>query len=78
MINKPLDLELAEFIRNLETHVTDSHLAKVMRSCSLTLERQHTELMHLYRENDQLREKLANAQQGLIDARNAILRLRGE
>ena len=78
MPNQPLDLELAEFIRNLETHVTDSHLAKVMRSCSRTLERQHTELTHLYRENDQLRERLANAQQGLIEARDAILKLRGE
>ena len=78
MPNQPLDLELAEFIRNLETHVTDSHLAKVMRNCSRTLERQHTELTHLYRENDQLRERLANAQQGLIDARDAILKLRGE
>lgn len=78
MPNQPLDLELAEFIRNLETHVTDSHLAKVMRSCSRTLERQHTELTHLYRENDQLRERLANAQQGLVEARDAILRLRGE
>ena len=78
MTNKTLDLELAEFIRNLETHVTDSHLAKIMRECTRTLERQHTELTHLYRENDQLRERLANAQQGLIDARDAILRLRGE
>jgi hypothetical protein len=78
MTNQSLDLELAAFIRSLETHVTDSHLAKVMRSCSRTLERQHTELTHLYRENDQLREKLANAQQGLVEARDAILRLRGE
>ena len=78
MTNKTLDLELAEFIRNLETHVTDSHLAKVMRSCSRTLERQHTELIHLYRENDQLRDRLANAQQGLVEARDAILRLRGK
>lgn len=78
MTNKTLDLELAEFIRNLETHVTNSHLAKVMRSCSRTLERQHTELIHLYRENDQLRDRLANAQQGLVEARDAILRLRGE
>jgi uncharacterized protein YigA (DUF484 family) len=78
MTNKTLDLELAEFIRNLETHVADSHLAKVMRSCSRTLERQHAELIHLYRENDQLRERLANAQQGLVEARDAILRLRGE
>ena len=78
MTNQSLDLELAEFIRNLETHVTDSHLAKVMRSCSGTLERQHTELTHLYRENDQLRERLANAQRGLIEARDAILKLRGE
>ena len=78
MTNKTLDLELAEFIRNLETHVADSHLAKVMRSCSRTLERQHAELIQLYRENDQLRERLANAQQGLVEARDAILRLRGE
>ena len=78
MTNQSLHLELAEFIRNLETHVTDSHLAKVMRICSRTLEQQHTELIHLYRENDQLRERLANAQQGLIDARDAILKLRGE
>lgn len=78
MTNQSLDLELAAFIRNLETHVTDSHLAKVMRSCSRTLERQHAELIHLYRENDQLRERLANAQQGLVEARDAILRLRGE
>jgi uncharacterized protein YigA (DUF484 family) len=77
-MNQHLDLELVEFIRSLETHIKDSHLAKVMRACSRTLERQHTELTHLYRENDQLREKLANAQQGLFDARDAILRLRGE
>jgi uncharacterized protein YigA (DUF484 family) len=78
MTNQHRDLEIANFIRCLETHVTDSHLAKVMRECTRTLERQHTELTHLYRENDQLRERLANAQQGLIDARDAILRLRGE
>ena len=77
-MNQHLDLELVEFIRSLEMHIKDSHLAKVMRACSRTLERQHTELTHLYRENDQLREKLANAQHGLIDARDAILRLRGE
>jgi uncharacterized protein YigA (DUF484 family) len=77
-MNQHLDLELVEFIRSLETHIKDSHLAKVMRACSRTLERQHTELTHLYRENDQLRERLANAQQGLVDARDAILRLRGE
>lgn len=78
MTNKTLDLELAGFIRSLETHITNSHLAKVMRSCAGTLERQNRELQHLYDENDDLRRKLARAHQGLIEARDAILKLKGD
>jgi uncharacterized protein YigA (DUF484 family) len=74
---KSINNDLVVFIRKLEEHLNDSHLAKVLRSVCSTLERQNKELLHLHQENDELRQRLVKAQQGLIEARDAILKLKG-
>ena len=75
---KSINNDLVVFIRKLEEHLNDSHLAKVLRSVCSTLERQNKELLHLHQENDELRQRLVKAQQGLIEARDAILKLKGD
>ncbi|NDB67820.1 MAG: hypothetical protein EB015_07410 [Methylocystaceae bacterium] len=77
-MTKAINNELVIFIRKLEEHLNDSHLARTLRQCCDTLDRQNKELTHLYQENDELRQRLINAQQGLIEARDAILKLKGD
>ena len=77
-MTKAINRELVVFIRRLREHLDDSHLAKILETCSSTLHKQNEELTHLYQENDELRQRLVKAQQGLIEARDALLQLRGE
>lgn len=78
IVIKSINHDLVAFISALEKHLTDSHLAKILRSVCSTLERQNKELLHLHQENDELRQRLVKAQQGLIEARDAILKLKGD
>ena len=77
-MNKTINNDLVAFIRKLEEHLNDSYLAKILRSVCSTLERQNKELLHLHQENDELRQRLVRAQQGLVEARDAILKLKGD
>ena len=77
MMSKSINRELVQFIRKLNEHLNDSHLARTLQDCCNTLDRQNAELTHLYQENDELRQRLVKAQQGLIEARDAILKLKG-
>lgn len=77
-VNHELVQKLVRIIRSLREHVRDSHLASTLEQCASTLDRQNNELIHLHQENDELRQRLVKAQQGLVDAREAILKLKGD
>ena len=71
---KPED-EIKAFAKEIRSKINNSQLAALLDKAVAQINRQRNELIALHKENDALRYRLVRAQQGLQDAKAAIISL---